>query len=494
MRKKIGNKFISLSVSTPDGKDLAQRLQLLVWTYLDGTRSHDSASETIDLAAFMLYCSYVSRNADDFGLDDFDFDYSIDAALDNLGNKYLATDFIGYYAGLHAQNPILLDLKGASFRSRDLSKAITSWASLLDASGLSLLEDSKFGSARAIEAVLADAMTADIWGRGAGQFTSPIPIAEAVARLANVEGKNVLDFACGNGIYLATALMHGAKSVCGRDCDVNAVTRASILCFFADPSRTHNISVANALMANPAAKPTQKVLVAPPLGVPLRDYDVPDKNYYAATLDELIGEGSPRPQKLEDFCVAKALASLEDDGIAVLHVSTSFLFHQQRGREAVRRAIVEKGYLRAVIELPGGCIPGSSVKSALLVLRKAPTDEGVLIIDFDSKEIADEGYVVKGRGKCEITEAGIDWLVKTVENREETALVSTVADREAILSSGSNLCYSAYGSVYDFQSVLDQTRSTADIVGDIQTARTAVENLGTQIDGLLIALDMDGGR
>lgn len=56
--------------------------------------------------------------------------------------------------------------------------------------------------------------------------------------------------------------------------------------------------------------------------------------------------------------------------------------------------------LQTVIELPGGIIPGTGVKSVLLVIAKQFTDQGVLIVDLDRKEIADKSYVSKGRGRC----------------------------------------------------------------------------------------------
>lgn len=487
MRKKIGNKFVSLSVSTPDGKELSLKLRALVWEYLDKMRPYD-AGDALDLALFMMYCSYVSRNAEDFELEDLDPGYSIDEVLDNLGNKYLATDFIEYYATLHSQNPVLPDLAGASFHVHDLSRAITAWAGALEASGLSLLEGPEAETAATVASVLADVITSNVWGKVAGEFSSPLPIAQLNARFADVKGMEVLDFACGNGMYLATALTDGARSVLGRDYNFATVMRAAVMCFFADPHHAHDIRTANLLLPDPAVKPVQRVLVAPPFGAPLRDIDIADKAYFNATLNELVGEDAPRPRNIEDFCVAKALASLEDGGIAVLHMSPSFLFHQHKGREAIRRSIVEKGYLRAVIELPGGCLPSTAVKSALLILEKEPTEDGVFIVDLDSNALDGKGYLAKGRGKCEITEAGIEWLVNTVKNRKEIPLVSTIADRETIIASGSNLCYSAYGSVYDFQSVLDQTRTTADIVGDMQSAQATIEDLGTRIDDLLLAL------
>lgn len=491
MRKKIGFKFASVSVSTPDGNDLAPRLQKLLWAYAGEMRPYEP-TDTLDLTAFMLYCSYVSRNADELGLEDFDLSFSIDGVRDRLGNAYVAANFVDYYAGLCAQSENLPDLRGIDFRTHDLSRAIVTWSELLDASGLSLMDDHDHGTASTIQVVLAETYASDSWGRYGGEFATPLPIAELATRLAEVEGKTVLDFACGNGIYLASALSKGAATVCGREISIQAVMRAKIGCFFADPTERHDIATADALTAASATATAQRVFVAPPLGMRLREFDIQEKGYYTDVMASVKGEATLRTPNMEDFCVAKAFASLADDGIAVLHVSASFLFHQQKARQALRSALVEGGHLQTVIELPGGVIPGTGVKSVLLVVGKQPTDDGVLIVDLDNKELSDKGYVSKGRGRCEITEAGIDWLARTVEQRDEIPLVSTVADRERILASGSNLCYSTYGDVFDYETILDETRSTKDIMDDIKTAQASIDSLSDQIADILNSIEKKG--
>lgn len=491
MRKKVGFKFASISVSSPDGNDLAPKLKKLVWSYFDEMRCHGS-SDPADLVVFMLYCSYISRNSDSLGLDGFDSNYSIDEVKGKLGNKYVASEFVAYYAGLCTQKANLPDLRDIEIRSYDLSEAITSWSSALDASGLSLMEDSDYETASAIQHVLAETLSSDAWGGNSGESSTPLSIAELATMLADVDGKSVLDFACGNGIYLATALARGASCATGRDVNIRAVMQAKILCFFANPLVSHDIAPANVLTAVSATSPAQRVFVAPPLGMRLREFDIQEKGYYTDVLTSVMGENAMGVSSMEDFCIAKAFSSLTDDGVAVLHVSASFLFHQQKSRQSLRRALVEGSYLQTVIELPSGCIPGAGVKSALLVISKRPVKEGVLIVDFDSREIFDKGYVAKSRGHCDITNAGIDWLAKTVRRRDEIPLVSTVVDREEILGSGSNLCYSAYGDVFDYESILAETRSAEDIMSDMKTAQLAIGSLSKQIADILISIKKKG--
>ena len=491
MRKKIGSKFASVSVSVPDGEDLAPKLRKLLRSYA-GEMRRDDPNEVLDLSAFMLYCSYVSRNVDELGLEDFDLSFSVDEAGDRLGNAYVATTFVDYYAGLCTQNDCLPDLRGADLRTHDLSGAISSWAAMLDDSGLSLMEGVDCETASTIGFVLTEMYASASWGRHGGEFATPLSIANLATRLADVEKKTVLDFACGSGVYLASALSKGAASICGRDISPQAVMRAKIGCFFADPTAKHDIAAADALAAASATAPAQRVFVAPPLGMRLREFDIQEKGYYADVMASVVDDAAVRTPSMEDFCVAKAFCSLADDGVAVLHVSASFLFHQQKARQALRGALVEGGYLRTVIELPGGIIPGAGVKSALLVIGKQPASEGVLIVDLDSRELANKGYVVKGRGRCEITSEGIDWLVKTVDGRDEIPLVSTIADRERILASGSNLCYSAYGDVFDYGAVLDEARSAKDIMGDIRKAQASIDLLSEQIIDILNSIEKEG--
>lgn len=492
MRRKIGFKFASIAVSTPDGEELGVKLTNMLWSYVDKMRSSVDPSDVFDFAAFMLYCSYVSRNAEDLGVVEFDEDYSIDEVKDSLGNKYVASDFIQEYATLKAAYS-LPDLTDVSFSMRDLSKAMIDWCDLLAASGLSLLEgDDTFSAAKAIQAVLAEVGTSDRWPGSYRTAESSPSIAKLVVCLADVKDTSVLDFACGDGAFLSRAEAEGASSVFGRDVNATSVLRSKIACFFADPTCPADVRVADAMQPDPSFPGVaQRVLVAPPFGMQFRNHE--EENPYLAKVYEVaLGGISAYSRQAEDFFIAKALASLDTGGVAVLHVSASLLFHQQRGRQTLRRALVDGGYVRAVIELPGGCVPGTSVKSALLVLSKDEQKEGIFIIDLDSKALADTGYVEKSRGKCEITGAGIDWLTNVVGKRKEIDMVSTLVPMEKVLKGDCNLCYSAYGTVYDFKSALEQRRSAAEIQADAQQAREIIENLSEQVDSILLSLEKKG--
>lgn len=491
MLKKACDKSFSFADLAPEDRAFASKLKTLLLSYAESMRK-DDPNDVLDLATFMLYCSYVSCNADKLGLKEFDHAYSIDEASANLGNKYLAAGFIEYYAGLSAQSDALADLRGVVFRSSDLSNAISGWIKALHASGLSLVERGERALSSAIWFALIQAHASGVWGKNGFEFSTLPFIANLAATLVGVKGKTALDFACGNGAYLGLALLNGAASICGRDISGRAVTKAKIGCFFADPIKRHDIAEMDAFEGEASTTPAQCIFAAPPFGMRLRRYDLQGKAYYARVMASLLGnEAAPTPD-VEDYFVAKSFDSLADDGVAIVHVASGFLFHQQKARQSLRRALIEGGYLRTVVELPVGCVPGSAVKSALLVIGKRPSSEGVLVVDLDSKELPNRDYVIKGRGTCEITGAGIAWLSEVVQQQKEIPAVSIVVDRERLIDSGSNLCYSTYGAAFDYKTALDQIRPVAKVVNDIEAAQKEIDSLGRQIADILDSIETKG--
>ncbi len=491
MLKRTCDKSFSFAVLAPEDRAFASKLKTLLLSYAESMRK-DDPNDVLDLATFMLYCSYVSCNADKLGLKEFDRTYSIDEASANLGNKYLAAGFIEYYAGLSAQSDALADLRGIAFRSSDLSNAISGWIKALNASGLSLVERDDKTLSSVIWFALAQAHVSGVWGKNGYEFSTLPCIADLAATLVDVKGKTTLDFACGNGTYLASALLGGAASICGRDINERAVTKAKVGCFFADPTKRHDIAEMDAFESEASMARAQCVFAAPPFGTRLRRYDLQGKAYYARVMASLLGGGAVPAPDAEDFFVAKSFDSLTDDGVAIVHVTSGFLFHQQKVRQSLRRALIEGGYLRTVVELPGGCVPGSAVKSALLVIGKRPSSEGVLVVDLDSKGLPERDYVIKGRGTCEITEAGIAWLSKVVHQQEEIPVVSIVVDRQKLIDSGSNLCYSTYGAAFDYKTALDQIRPVAEVVNDIKAVQKEIDSLGKQIADILDDIETKG--
>lgn len=448
-------------------------------TFFYDCRGLAEQEELVDLAAFMLYASYVSRNAAGLRVN-LDRTFDVDTVPERMGNDYVARQFVAAYSEL--RSPMLelphieLDLRGRI----DLQRVILSWVRALGGSGLSLEETDGFDVARSIARVLEEVYSAN-GGRFTGEYASYEPLARLIVRLANVSGKSVRDPACGFGTFLAESGLEGASSLSGSDLSLRAIQRAKILTFFSSPLDPASLEVEDSLLAG-ANGLFDRVVCAPPLGMRITRGDL---DAYARTAVPLEDGTAPRGPFAEDYFISRALAELGEGGIAVLHLSPSFLFHQQRSRREFRQALVSHGHVSAVIELPGGCVPGASVKSAIVILTKKPSQDDVLLIDAASGALEDKGYFDQSRRACAPTEAGIEWLSKVVNGREEIPSVSVLVSRERIVATDSDLCFATYGEVYTDG---EQSRSTAEILADIEGSSGRIKGLDIQIDKILTTL------
>lgn len=434
--------------------------------------------ELVDLAAFMLYASYVSRNAEALSVD-IDRTFDVDAVPERMGNDYVARQLVAAYGEL--QSPMVrlphieLDLRGRI----DLQRVILSWVKALRESGLSLGETDGFDVARSIARVLGEVYSAN-GGRFTGEYASYDPLAKLIVHLADVGGKSVFDPACGFGTFLAESALAGASSLGGSDLDARAIQRAKILTFFANSLDPASLEEEDSLLSG-ADSLFDRVVCAPPLGMRITRGDLDAYARAAAPLEDGTAPSGPFG---EDYFISKALASLNGGGVAVLHLSPSFLFHQMKSRREFRQALVTQGHLSAVIELPSGCVPGTSVKSAAVILTKEPSQEDVLLIDAASGALEDKGYFDQSRRACVPTDAGIEWLSETVRGRREIPYVSALVPRERIVATDSDLCFATYSEVYTDEG---RSRPVADILADIEESDRQINGLNTRIDQILTA-------
>lgn len=467
------------NVSTSATTDSAT-IVAAVNSFLDELRSYAEREDLVDLAAFLLYASYVSRNAETLSID-LAPEFSVDEARARLGNDYVAHEFLDAYGNLTSPLCMLprvqLELKGRV----DLQRIILSWVDVLGSSNLPLDETESFDIAHTIAFALENIYSSG-GGRTASEHSSYAPIAKLVVRLADVNGKDVLDPACGFGSFLAEAVFAGASMLYGGDLAQHAIQRAKILCFFADPLASVSLEVKDSLLGKAEGR-FDRIVCTPPFATRITRSDI---DTYARVATPLADGIAPSSSHGEDYFVGNALASLNEHGIAVLHLSPSFLFHQQKARREFRQALVSQGHITAVIELPGGCVPGSSVNSAIVILSKTPSEEDVLLINAASGALEGKGYFDQARRSCAPTEAGIERLTEIVRNRQEIPSVSILVPRERIVATDADLCYATYGHVYTEN---DQLRPTSDILAAIKEHRLRAKRLDVRISMILSTLE-----
>lgn len=200
-----------------------------------------------------------------------------------------------------------------------------------------------------------------VGGRSTGEYVSSPVIAEGVATLVGDRvGGTVLDPFCGTGSFLWAVLdravqQEGSAEFVGFE--LNPMVAQAAEAIGRSERMATIIEVANAYEADlPLA---QVVVTAPPLGLRLREpHQLLDGT---KTMD---GEAA---------AVDISLRGLQSGGRAVFHLGAGFTF--KRNLERYRRHLAEDLRVAALIGLPSGAIPGTTIRSVLLVIDRAAPGE-----------------------------------------------------------------------------------------------------------------------
>lgn len=191
---------------------------------------------------------------------------------------------------------------------------------------------------------------------GSMQASDPV-ISQAVALLLGSGiGDTVLDPFCGTGSFLWAAMDRAATvkqptEFVGWEIDVNLAELAAEIAH-TGPMLAHVESGDSLYGKLPQA---DTVVTAPPLGGRLQ-----------APWQLLDGSST---MELEVAAVDLSLRHLRLGGRAVFHISGGFTFRQST--EAYRHFLAEQFRVAALIGLPSGATPGTSIRSVLLVIDRA---------------------------------------------------------------------------------------------------------------------------
>ncbi|MCA9131320.1 MAG: N-6 DNA methylase, partial [Planctomycetales bacterium] len=207
-----------------------------------------------------------------------------------------------------------------------------------------------------------------------GQFATPVNIAHLIAALANPQpGERVYDPCFGSGNLLVAAWQMAERSpnelhrtsslldVAGIEIDPNAYLIGLVRMLLAGietPRLEHGNSLERGALSNPNQQGFDLVLANPPIGFKINREAWRFQHFAIATSDST------------GLFIQHAMSQLKLQGRAVIAVPEGFLFRGGAVRE-LRRHLVERGQVEAVIGLPSGSFaPYTGVKGSLLVLNK----------------------------------------------------------------------------------------------------------------------------
>ncbi len=183
--------------------------------------------------------------------------------------------------------------------------------------------------------------------------------------------------------------------------------------------------------------------------------------------------GVPPASKGDWAFLLHMIASLKSGGRIAAVAPHGVLFRgASEGR--IRKAVIDKNLLDAVIGLPANLFYGTSIPACILVFKKNRNRNDVLFIDASGKDEKGNLRYRKDKNQNKLETKHINDIVKAYENRTDIAKFAHVADAEEIVSNEYNLNIPRYVDTFEEEALVDIEEVRSNIV-NIQKELAEVE-------------------
>lgn len=169
--------------------------------------------------------------------------------------------------------------------------------------------------------------------------------------------------------------------------------------------------------------------------------------------------GKLAPKTKADYAfVLHSLYHLDQDGTMAIVLPHGVLF-RGAAEGVIRKAIIDKNYLDAVIGLPANIFYGTGIPTTILVFKKNRKTRDVLFIDA-SQEFE------KAKNQNKLKPEHIEKIVETYRNREDVEKYAHVASLDEIKENDYNLNIPRYVDTFEEEEEIDLEEVQKQIVQD----------------------------
>jgi len=238
-------------------------------------------------------------------------------------------------------------------------------------------------------------------GKSKGQFYTPAEVSRILAKVIGIdqikerdEDYTVYDPACGSGSLLIRAANETPFEIAiyGQEKEVTTAGLAKMNLVLHNKA-TGEIEAGNTFSAPKYFEPGTDHEMLKRFDFAVANPPFSLKNWTDGLKDygRFDGYGDRPPEKNGDFAwLLHILKSLKSTGKAAVVLPHGVLF-RGNAEATIRRAIIEKGYIKGIIGLPANLFYGTGIPACILVLDKSDADEreGIFMIDASHDFVKD---------------------------------------------------------------------------------------------------------
>ncbi len=309
-------------------------------------------------------------------------------------------------------------------------------------------------------------------GKKAGEYYTPTQVSTILAKIITTNRKEInklYDPTCGSGSLLLKVKQE-AKKV-GHFYGQEKISTTYNLCrmnMFLHGLTYHEFEIKN---DDTIKKPHHiemrfdGIVANPPYSMKWEA----DKSY--ETDERFSAYGKLAPKSAADFAfVQHMIYQLDDNGVMAVILPHGVLF-RGNAEKTIRKYLIDKGYLDAVIGLPANIFYGTSIPTCILVFKKCKEHDNILFIDA-SREFE------KQKNQNRVTEENINKIISTYANRDEIEKYSHIASIEEIKENDYNLNIPRYVDTFEEEEPIDIQA----VEGEIVELKAKKEELTNRID------------
>ncbi len=328
-------------------------------------------------------------------------------------------------------------------------------------------------------------MYASSAGKSGGEFFTPQEVSELIARLTIV-GKDrvnkVYDPACGSGgLLLKFAKILGSENVSsgfyGQEINltINRLCRINMFLHDIGYSEFH-IAHGDTLTAPQyeSAEPFEAIVSNPPYSTKWIGADSPvlinDPRFSPA--------GVLAPKSKADMAfIMHCLSWLATNGTAAI-VCFPGILYRGGAEKKIRKYLIDNNFIDCVIQLPDNLFYGTSIATAIMVLKKSKRDNATLFIDASQE-------CIKVTRNNKLTPENIQRVLTLFENRQDVAYLARLVPNAQVAEDDYNLSVSNYVEKEDLTEPVDIVALNE----EIRQISARVNRLREEIDAIIAEIE-----